>query len=175
MWICSLDNLALKLCPIITSFHVWMSHLRVLISRQSLGFTFGASFSSFHFPHPQAPRPLQSPSSGKELQWPRYVSKHSGCKMAERSADSLLRLPPPFCFLSSTVSVPLSTTRGRDEAGVCSFNWLSYPWKEETDGFFLSCSFLQAMHHTGLSQTWWSLGNGLIVGQTLMLFLCIWP
>lgn len=43
-----------------------------------------------------------------------------------RSADSLLCLPSPPLLSVSSVHVPLSTTRGRDEAG-CSFCKLAFP------------------------------------------------
>lgn len=104
-------------------FPFLISYLRLPICSGSLGFLFGASYSSLHIHIHKAPDPLQSPSSGKLLQWPRCVSKQSGCEMAEICRQPSLPPFPPLLSVSS-VHVPRSTTRGRDEAGMFCV-WLS--------------------------------------------------
>lgn len=77
-----------------------MCYLRLLISTHNPWLHIWSFFQQQPYPHPQASRPLRSPSSGKLLQWPRCVSKQSGCEMAEICRQpSLPPFPPsPFCL-----------------------------------------------------------------------------
>ena len=55
------------------------------------------------YPFPWASRPLRSPSSGNSLQWPRCVSKQSGCEMAEICRQPSLPPFPPSPFSLQSV------------------------------------------------------------------------
>lgn len=113
-----------------------MCFLRFLVSTQILGFTFGASFSNPHIPIHRPPNPSCSPSSGKELQWPRCVSKQSGCEMAEicrqASLPSPLLLSSPLCMFHFP---PLGGGMRLVFPFCC---WLSSIHKKRTEGVFFS-------------------------------------
>lgn len=159
-----------------------MCFSRFLISTQNLGFTFGSSLSSSHIPIHKPPDPYAPPSSGKVLLWPPCVSKQSGCEMAEICRQlSLLPLPPLLSV--SSVYVPLSTTRGRDEADNLAFLNSSQKRERKEGVSFLSspphmlARFLEIIYCKGLSQTRCSLGKTLsycavssALGLTLLLF-----
>lgn len=80
------------------------------------------------YPNPQASSPLHSPSSGEPLQWPRCVSKQSGLRNGGDLQTAFSASPPPLLSMSS-MYVPFSTTRWRDEAGVLSLTGF-HPWQK---------------------------------------------
>lgn len=89
-----------------------------LISTQNVGFIDGCPLSSPIIPIHKAPDPCTPPSSGKELQWPRCVSKQSGCEMAEIYRQP--SLPPlPLSFQTPVCIFQFSTLGGGMELVFC--------------------------------------------------------
>ncbi len=138
-----------------------MCFLRFLVSTHNLGFTFGASFSSPHIPVHRPPNPyilhlVEKCCNGRAVSVNNLVAKW------RRSADRLLCLPPPFI---STLCVPFSTTRGRNEAGVSFVTGFSQSIKrglKESSSLLhphVFTRFLEIIHGREWSQTRCSLGN----------------